>query len=107
MKWKERARNELCDPYRSKVLDLPSSDKRFIAAVNTIRNCIAHRSKRASNEMNEALARLQKRDQKLKRAQRRITPSGVGAYLYADCGGERRVEVYHKRLEEVAEALRV
>jgi hypothetical protein len=92
-------------PYRDAVLSLGLADRRLIGAVTATRNCIAHRSKKATDEMNSALNRLTARDRVLKR-DARVTPSGVGAYLYAKTGARRWVEIYHDRLVEVAENLR-
>jgi hypothetical protein len=106
-KWRERAQRELCDPYRTAVLSLGDSDYKLVTASVAIRDCLAHRSQKASNVMNEALGRLATRDAALRRGQQRVQPSGIGAYLYAQTGSGRRVELYHQRLDAVAEALRV
>jgi hypothetical protein len=106
-KWLARVNCELVDLYRAAVVALPDRDHLLIRAVVSIRDCIAHRSLRASNAMNDALANLQAADSHLRRAQARVTPSGIGAYLFAQAGGIRRVERYHGRLQGIAESLRV
>jgi hypothetical protein len=106
-KWRDRARRELCDPYKAAILALNDRDHRLIRAVVAVRDCIAHRSKKASDAMNGALALLASADSALRRSHARVQPSGIGAYLYAQAGGSRRVELYHQRLGEIAEKLRV
>ncbi len=106
-KWIDRVQKQLNDPYCARVLALPDRDHRLIAAVVAIRDCIAHRSKKASDAMNAALANLAHADRALRREQARVQPSGIGAYLYAQTTGGRRVERYHQRLSDIAESLRV
>ena len=104
---REREGKELCDPYRGRVLALPQADHDLIGAVVGIRDCIAHRSQKASDTMNAALSSLRPADAALRRTAARVAPSGIGAYLYASTSGGRRVELYHARLEVIAEKLRV
>jgi hypothetical protein len=106
-KWRDRANRELCDPYRARVLAVTDRDHRLIRSVVAIRDCIAHRSQKASDGMNEALSNLSVADGALRRTQARVQPSGVGAYLFAATPGGRRVERYHLRLHSIAETLRV
>lgn len=105
-KWCARAERELSDPYRSNVLALPDRDHRLIRAVVAVRDCIAHRSQKASDAMNAALGNLAHADNSLRRSQARVQPSGIGAYLFAQAGDSRRVERYHQRLGGIAEVLR-
>ena len=105
--WQEKARAHLCPRYRDVVLSLPVQDRSLTNAVIAIRNLLAHRSVKASAEMNEALRNLHgQHDRALRRGTRKIHPSGIGSYLNADQAGARRVEIYHARLRELAERLR-
>jgi hypothetical protein len=106
-KWRDRVQRELNDPYRARVLALSDRDHHLIAAVVAIRDCVAHRSKKSSDAMNSALTNLAHADRALRRAQARVQPSGIGAYLYAQATGERRIERYHRRLSDIGESLRV
>ena len=106
-KWRARADRELCDPYRARVLAITDRDHRLIRSVVAVRDCIAHRSQRASDAMNDALSDLAAGDVALRRSVARVQPSGVGAYLFAATPGGRRVEIYHQRLHEIAETFRV
>jgi hypothetical protein len=106
-KWRDRATRELCDPYRARILALTDRDHRLIRSVVAIRDCVSHRSQKASDAMNDALTQLAAADSALRRTQARVQPSGIGAYLFAATAGGRRVEIYHRRLGDIAEALRV
>lgn len=106
-KWRDRAQRELGNPYRAAVLSLSDRDHQLVATVVAIRDCISHRSRKSSDSMNSALADLAHADRALRRDQSRVRPSGIGAYLFANASGTRRVERYHARLTEIAEAMRV
>jgi hypothetical protein len=106
-KWRARAGRELTDPYRLAVASLTDRDHQLLAAVVAIRDCISHRSRKSSDSMNAALADLAHADRALRRDVARVRPSGIGAYLFANASGTRRVERYHARLTEIAEAMRV
>jgi hypothetical protein len=108
-KWRTRVEAELCDPYKVKVLSLGAGDHKLIGAVVGIRNCLAHRSTRATDTMNDRLSALASRDRDLRPpGDRRVLPSSVGHYLNARVSTwQARVEVYHQRLAEIAEQLRV
>lgn len=108
-RWRKRAEEELCDPYKAQVLAITTRDHKLIAAAVGIRNCLAHRSTRSADEMNERLKTLENYDRQLRPpAGRRISPSGIGHYLNAQTSTwSPRVELFHRRLSEIAEALRV
>lgn len=106
--WTKRAEEHLCTPYRDAVLALPRKDLLLIDAVVSVRNLVSHGSEKASNEMNRALRQLHgHHDPDLRRGTNRIEPSGIGSYLNANRHGARRVEMFHSRLREIAENLRV
>lgn len=106
-RWTARVERELADPYRSVILAMSDRDHRLIRAVVAIRDCLTHRSVKASDAMNVALTNLAFADRGLRRNQQRVRPSGIGAYLFAQAGRRRRVELYHQRLRDIAEALAV
>lgn len=99
----DRATRQLSDPYRSAVLAVPGHLREALLAVHKIRNVIAHGSPHASNEMNDTLEHLN--DQRLRRGTRRVQPGGLGNHLNADVGGQRRVELYHTLMRDLADAL--
>lgn len=106
--WVQRASRELASAYRARVVGLTSDDHALIGAVVAIRNCIAYRSPSAITAMNKALARA---PTPLRRGNRRIRTSGLGSHLWATPRGannnDSRVEIYHSRLRDIAERLRI
>jgi hypothetical protein len=56
--WRTRAERELASPYLEKVKSVNKADEQLLEAVHRIRNCLAHRSKNATDRMNEALLGL-------------------------------------------------
>ena len=106
--WAERADEQLVEPWVGVVKSLPTQDRKLMDAVIATRNLLSHQSVKASDAMNSALRNLHGlHDANLRRGTNRIQPSGVGSYLNADRNGERRIEIYHRRLRELAECLRV
>ena len=106
-KWTDRARAELATQYAAKVRLLPPADFRLVAACEKIRNAIVHRSMGSVNEMNIALVVLDPAvDADLVRTSK-VSATGVAAYLHAQPQSERRVEVWHHRLSDVAGKLRI
>lgn len=104
--WTDRARAELAAIYAATVLSLSSADLRLVTACEKIRNAIVHRSPSSVDEMNTALVVLDPVvDADLARTNR-VTGTGIGAYLHARPTSERRVEVWHRRLRDVAGMLR-
>jgi hypothetical protein len=106
--WKKRARKELTNKYAKTVLELHDADLKLVSAVESIRNCIAHRSDHSSSGMNTSLSELNTSvDGALCRRVNRVQRSGIGGYLAAVRNGSRRIEVYHNRLREIAWKLAV
>lgn len=105
-KWADRARTELVARYATKVQSLSPADLRLVAACEKIRNAIVHRSRSSVDEMNTALVVLDPVvDANLVRTSK-ISATGIAAYLHARPQAERRVEVWHHRLSDVAGRLR-
>lgn len=106
-KWTDRARQELAGQYAAKVQSLPPADLLLVAACENIRNAIVHRSPSSVNEMNTALVVLDPAvDVDLVRTNK-VSATGIAAYLHAQPHAERRVEVWHRRLRDVAGKLRI
>jgi hypothetical protein len=107
--WRKRASEHLVDPYRTKVDTIPAADTKLMDAVIALRDFIAHESDNASSVANGRLRNMSAAtDRKLRRGTRQLHPSGIGAYLHAlQPGGRRRVELFHDRLDQVAERLRI
>lgn len=105
-KWTDRARAELPAQYATKVLSLSPADLLLVSACEKIRNAIVHRSPSSVNEMNTALVVLdQTVDADLVRTSK-VTEAGIAAYLHARPLADRRIEVWHHRLRDVAGRLR-
>jgi hypothetical protein len=105
-KWTDRAGTELATHYAAKVRALSPADLLLVAACEKIRNAVVHRSPSSVGEMNTALAVLDPTvDAGLVRTSR-VTETGIAAYLHARPLTERRVEVWHQRLRDVAGKLR-
>jgi hypothetical protein len=105
-KWTDRARAELSAQYASKVLTLAPADLLLVSACEKIRNAIVHRSSGSVDEMNTALVVLDRTvDADLVRTSR-VTGAGIAAYLHARPLSDRRIEVWHHRLRDVASRLR-
>jgi len=107
-RWPDRATAELADMYAAKVRLLSSADLRLVTACEKIRNAIVHRSTSSVNEMNTALVVLDPTvDADLVRTSK-VRESGIAAYLHARPVpvSERRVEVWHQRISQVADRLR-
>jgi hypothetical protein len=106
-KWTDRARDELARRYSAKVQSLSPADLLLVSACEKIRNAIVHRSPSSENEMNTALVVLDRAvDAELARTSK-ISATGIAAYLHAQPQSERRVEVWHRRLCDVAGKLRI
>ena len=104
--WTDRARAELAAQYATKVLSLSPADLLLVAASEKIRNAIVHRSTSSVNEMNTALVVLDATiDADLVRTGK-VTATGISAYLHAQPQADRRVEIWHHRLRQVAGSLR-
>lgn len=105
-KWTDRARAELPAQYATKVLSLSPADLLLVSACEKIRNAIVHRSPGSVNEMNTALVVLDPTvDADLVRTSK-VTEAGIAAYLHARPLADRRIEVWHHRLRDVAGRLR-
>lgn len=108
-KWTDRARAELAPLYAAKILSLSPADLLLVTACEKIRNAIVHRSQSSVDEMNTALVVLDPTvDADLVRTSR-VTASGIAAYLHARPlpVSAQRVEVWHRRLRDVASRLRI
>jgi hypothetical protein len=108
-KWIERCSREFVDPWRAAAEGLSSADRSFTDAVTALRDCIAHRSTGSVERLDVALKRLNVApDRRLRRGKNRVQPSGIGAYLFAVVGpaSARRVQLFHSRLDGIAESLR-
>ena len=109
-KWVDRSARELVDPWRAAVLGLPPADRSFLDAVAALRDCIAHRSTGSTSRLDQALKKLNVApDKGLRRGKNRVQPSGIGTYLFAVAGPAtaRRVQLFHARLSDIADGLRV
>jgi hypothetical protein len=105
-KWTDRARAELATQYAVKVQSLSPADLRLVAACEKIRNAVVHRSPSSVDEMNTALVVLDPTvDMELVRTSK-VSAAGIAAYLHARPQSQRRVEVWHHRLRDVAGRLR-
>jgi hypothetical protein len=105
-RWADRARTELGGQYATKVLSLSPADLRLVAASEKIRNAIVHRSASSVNEMNTALIVLDTTiDAGLVRTGQ-VRATGISTYLHAQHQSNRRVEIWHNRLRQVAGSLR-
>lgn len=105
-KWTDRARAELPAQYATKVLSLSPADLLLVSACEKIRNAIVHRSPSSVDEMNTALVVLDPTvDAGLVRTSK-VTGAGIAAYLHARPLSDRRIEVWHHRLRDVAGRLR-
>jgi hypothetical protein len=106
-KWTDRARAELAAPYSARVHSLVPADLLVVFASEKIRNAIVHRSASSLAEMNTGLVALDPTvDPDLVRTSK-ITGTGIAAYLHARPLSDRRVEVWHRRLGQVAGRLRI
>ncbi len=106
-KWVDRARNELAPRFAAKVTALSPPDLRLLVAAEKVRNAIAHQSRSSIGEMNTALVVLDAvTDADLIRGNN-IRPTGIAPYLHAAPSADRRVEIWHRRLREVASKLTV
>lgn len=105
--WKKLAGRHLVDPWLSKVTGIPGDDQVIIDVVIKLRNAAAHQSTRSTEAMNSALALLRSTHVPLARPQRRVTPTGLPAYLHgAVPGGRPRIEIYADELERISELFR-
>jgi hypothetical protein len=108
-KWVSRCATELVSPWREKAMSLGLPDHRLVDSITALRDCIAHRSRGSIERLDLALKKLSLvPDKPLRRGTNRVQPSGIGAYLFAIAGpaGARRVQVFHARLDGIAESLR-
>ena len=104
--WKKRATNELVNPWQAKITAMHDHDRAVMNATIAIRNVLAHQSVRSSAAMNSALLSFGPPDSALRRGSRRVTPSGVSAYLNAvTVLGTARIERYADRLDDLAASL--
>jgi hypothetical protein len=105
-KWTDRAREELATQYATKILSLSPADLLLVTASEKIRNAIVHRSTSSVSEMNTGLLVLDKTiDADLVRTNE-VSETGISAYLHAQPQSVRRVEIWHRRLRQVAGNLR-
>jgi hypothetical protein len=105
-RWTDRAKAELAGQYAAKILSLSPADLRLVAAGEKMRNAIVHRSTSSVNEMNTALVVLDATiDADLVRTSK-VSATGIPAYLHAKPRSDRRVEIWHSRLRQVAGHLR-
>ena len=109
-RWVDRSKLEFVSPWRERIGSLPKADRSLLDAVTALRDCIAHQSRGSTDRLDRALKKLNVApDKRLRRGKNRVQPAGVGTYLYAVGGpaGARRVQVFHSRLDAIAESLRV
>ncbi len=97
---------ELAAPYRARLETLLRDQRKLIDAVLAVRNCIAHRSPASVGRMNEKLRAL---PSDLRRGNRNVSYTSLGSYLGAKATRKTatRCEIFHQRLREAAETLRV
>lgn len=101
--WMTRAKAELDDPWRGKIIRMHNADRAVMDAVIALRNVLAHNSTRAGESATDALAKFLPKDAGLLRSGRGIQPSGLPAYLNAVTPSG--LEILVSRLDDVAQAL--
>jgi hypothetical protein len=98
------ARDTLVASYARRPRQLGSARSAILDATIAIRNVIAHRSERATAQMNKQLA-SKKLPHALRRGSRLVRASGVGYHLQATAGGRPRFETYFEELAEIGHTL--
>jgi hypothetical protein len=98
------ARDCLVDRYARRPRDLGPHCSAVLDATVAIRNVLAHRSPRATDQMNRCL-RSSNLPASLRRQTRAVRSSGVGYYLQAARGGRPRFEWYLELLGETGHRL--
>ena len=98
------ARDYLVDPYARRPRNLGPQRSAVLDATVAIRNVLAHRSARASEQMNRCL-RSSNLPPGLRRQQRAVSSSGVGYYLQATVAGQPRFERYLELLAGISHRL--
>lgn len=103
---KDKARDYLVDPYKTKILDMDASDELLVDTARAIRNWIAHQSDGSKTIMNDMLIKLERSgggNSGLGRDKRKV--KDIGSFLKATVNGIPRVELYGERLQEVARSI--
>ena len=104
----DKARDWLVDPYKSKVLSMNSEDEALVDTARAIRNRIAHQSEGAGRIMNYMLEKVEAAGANnvgLGRIDNKVT--NIGSFLKTTINGKTRVELYGKRLKDVANNLTI
>lgn len=105
----------LAAPYAARVAALTEDDNKLVAAVNTLRNALAHQSTSSIDRMNTSIDELSATSDpglKLSAAARRVTVAGIGRYLGAEVanGGQPPTQArclhFHDRMRGIAAKLR-
>jgi hypothetical protein len=107
--WRTLADKHLCNPWKAKVHGLTWADEKVTDAVVALRNAAAHQSPRSHDAMTAALGELTHPTHiGLQRPARGVPLAGIPVYLNGPGGAQtRRVERYHRLLDDIAERLRL
>ncbi|WP_337058251.1 hypothetical protein [Pseudomonas sp. USHLN015] len=101
---KEKAAAWLDPQHANRIVHMQGEDERLVDTMRGVRNWIAHQSIGAGKRMNDLLANIEQGpgtpNHELGRGVRKVT--NIGAFLKSKIGAERRVEVYCRRLKDVA-----
>jgi hypothetical protein len=98
------AREYLVDPYARRPQNLGPQHSAVLDSTVAIRNVLAHRSMRATEQMNQCL-RSSNLPAGLRRQQRAVSSTGVGYYLQATAADRPRFERYLESLAEIGHRL--
>lgn len=98
------AKEYLVDRYARRSRDLGPQCSAVLDATVAIRNVLAHRSARATEQMNRCL-RSSNLPSSLRRQHRAVSSTGVGYYLQAAAAGRPRFERYLELLAEIGHRL--
>ncbi|ORI19826.1 hypothetical protein BJI47_00125 [Rhodococcus sp. 1168] len=108
--WTQKARRHLAPSWRDPVLALHAdfAESTFFSAVVALRNASFHQSGSSGNKLTEALKRLtHPANRPLERTDvKSLSVSNIPGYLHALHDKTRRVEIFHTRLDALAESLR-
>src|SRR5918992_5686934 len=95
------AKDYLAEPYARRPRELGKQRAAILDATIAIRNVIAHRSERATQQMNDRLA-SNKLPAALRRGDNLVRAAKVGYHLQVSRDGRPRFETYFMELAEVA-----
>jgi len=99
-----KARDNLINTYAIRAMKLTARQRAFLVATKKIRNALAHGSSGAVTSMNDAI-RNSNLPVGVRRGQYGIARSGIGSYLSARSGDQRRYAIFFNELARIADAL--